>query len=76
MNVVFHEDNGSQVGQVDLDDVGDEPSSIAIGRMGIGPLIPIEEPLVATELDSSSTQVEPSTSTIDQTANQEQAQDL
>jgi hypothetical protein len=76
MNVVFHEDNGSQVGQIDLDDVGDEPSSIAIGRMGIGPLIPVEEPLVAKDVDSSSMQVEPSTSTIDQTANQEQEQDL
>ena len=30
MNVVFHEDNGSQVGQIDLDDVGAEPSSISI----------------------------------------------
>ena len=41
-----------------------------------GPLIPVEEPLVAKDLDSSSTQVEPSRSTIDQTANQEQAQAL
>ena len=44
--------------------------------MGIGPLIPVEEPLVAKDLDSNSTQVEPSTSTFDQTANQEQDQDL
>src|SRR5664279_998331 len=39
-------------------------------------LIPVEEPLVAKEVGTSSTQVEPSTSTIDQQANQEQAQDL
>ena len=76
MNVEFHEDNGSQVGKIDLDVVDDETSSIAIGRRGIGPLIPVEGHLVAKDLDSSSTQVEPSTSSIDQTANQEPAQDL
>ena len=76
MNVEFHEDNGSQVGQIDLNVVDDEPPSIAIGRMGIGPLIPVEGHLVAKDMDSRSTQVEPSTSSIDQTENQEQAQDL
>ena len=64
------------MGKIDLNGVDDEPSSIAIGRMGIGPLIPVEGHLVAKELDSSSTQVESSTSTIDQTVNEEQAQDL
>ena len=38
VNVEIHEDNGSQVGQIDLNVVDDEPPSIAIGRMGIGPL--------------------------------------
>ena len=73
MNVDFHEDNGSQVEHTDYDVVNDEPSSIAIGRMGIGPLTPVEGHLVSKDLDSSSTKVEPSTSTIDQTAYQEQA---
>jgi hypothetical protein len=76
MNVEFDEDNGSQAGHIDHDVVDDEPPSIAIRRMGIGEIIPVEEPLVKQEVGTSSMQVEPSTSTVDQQANQEQEQVL
>ena len=45
-NVKFDEHNGSQVGQVDLGDVGDEMPPQAIRRMGVGFFCPVEEPLV------------------------------
>ena len=77
MNGEFDEDNGSQAGHVDHDDVDDEPPYQAIRTMGIGELIPIEEPIVDTQEEgTSSTQVEPSTSTIDQETIQEQEYDL
>ncbi len=43
----FDENNGSQVEQSGLCDVGHEIPPQAIRRMGIGQILPIEEPLVA-----------------------------
>ena len=59
-NVRFDEHNGSQVGQFDLGDVGDEMPPQAIRRMGIGFYRPIEEHLVVEWEGQCSTQVEPS----------------
>ena len=56
----FDENNGSQVEQSGLCDVGDEIPPQAIRRMGIGQILPIEEPLVAEGEGQFSTQVEPS----------------
>ena len=56
----FDENKGSQVEQSGLCDVGDEILSRAIRRMGIGQILPIEEPLVAEGEGQCSTQVEPS----------------
>ena len=56
----FDENNGSQVEQSGTCDVGDEIPPQAIRRMGIGHILPIEEPLVAEEEGQCSTQVEPS----------------
>ena len=42
-NVEFDEHNGSQVGQSDLIDVGDEIPPQAIIRMGVGQMLPVEE---------------------------------
>src|SRR3954469_2839006 len=67
----FDEHNGSQVGQSDLNDVGDEIPPEAIKRMGVGYFLPVEEPLVAEGEGQCSTQVEPSPPQ-DQQANQEQ----
>ena len=41
------ENNGSQVEQSGTCDVGDEIPPLAIRRMGVGFILPIEEPLVA-----------------------------
>jgi hypothetical protein len=41
-NVRFEENDGSQVGQVDLGDIGDEMPPQAIRRMGVGFFCPIE----------------------------------
>ena len=46
-NVEFDEHNGSQVGQSDLNDVGDEIPPKSIRRMGVGHFLPVVEPLVA-----------------------------
>ena len=59
-NVEFDENNGSQVGQSGLCDIGDEIPPEAIRRMGIVQILPIEEPLVAEGEGQCSTQVEPS----------------
>ena len=59
-NVEFDEHNGSQVGQSDLIDVGDEIPPQAIIKMGVGQILPIEEPLVVEGEGQCSTQVEPS----------------
>ena len=67
----FDEHNGSQVGQSDLNDVGDEIPPEAIRRMGVGHFLPIEEPLVVEGEGQCSTKVEPSPPQ-DQQANQEQ----
>ena len=56
----FDENNGSQVEQSGTCDVGDEIPPQAIRRMGIGHILPIEEPLVAEGEGQCSTQVEPS----------------
>src|SRR3954470_2618187 len=59
-NVEFDENNGSQVEQSGTCDVGDEIPPQAIRRMGVGFILPIEEPLVAEGEGQCSTQVEPS----------------
>ena len=56
----FDENNGSQVEQSGTCDVGDEIPPQAIIRMGVGFILPIEEPLVAEGEGQCSTQVEPS----------------
>src|SRR6266567_3638471 len=61
-NVRFDENDGSRVEQSGVCDVGDEIPPDAIRRMGVGHLIPIEEPLLAEGEGLCSTQVEPSSS--------------
>src|ERR1041385_8078453 len=70
-NVEFDEHNGSQVEQSDLLVVDDEIPPQAIIRMGVGHILPIEEPLVVEGEGQCSTHVEPSSSK-DQQSNQEQ----
>jgi len=70
-NVEFDEHNGSQVEQSDLIVVDDEIPPQAIRRMGVGQILPIEEPLVVEGEGQCSTHVEPSPPQ-DQQANQEQ----
>src|SRR3954463_5595820 len=70
-NVEFHEHNGSQVGESDLNDVGDEIPPQAIRRMGVGHFLPVEEPLVVEGEGQCSTHVDPSPPQ-DPQANQEQ----
>ena len=59
--------------KVVLCDVGDEIPPQAIRRMGVGHILPIEEPLVAEGEGQSSTQVEPSP-TQDPPASKEQSE--
>ena len=59
-NMEFDEHDGSQVGQSDLCDVGDEIPPQAIRRMGVGQILPIEEPRVVEGEGQCSTQVDPS----------------
>jgi hypothetical protein len=61
-SVVFEENDGSHVGQVDVCGVDDEIPQDAIRRMGVGFFRPIEEPLVADQEELCSTHVEPSSS--------------
>ena len=61
-SVEFEENDGSQVGQSGVCDVGDEMPQEAIGRMGVGFFRPIEGHLVADREGLCSTQVEPSSS--------------
>src|SRR3954463_1964398 len=49
-------------GRVDACDADDEMPQDAIGRMGVGYIRPIEEPLMADREELCSTQVEPSSS--------------
>jgi hypothetical protein len=61
---VFDETNGSQVEQVDLDEIGDEEATcIALRNMSIGDVCPkeSEEPPNAQAQPSSSTQASPPT---------------
>jgi len=60
-SVVFEENNGSHVGQVDVCADVEIPQD-AIGRMGVGFIRPIEGHLVADREELCSTQVEPSSS--------------
>ena len=69
----FDENNGSQVEQSGLCDVGDEIPPQAIRRMGVGYFLPVEEPLVAEGEGQCSTQVEPSP-THDPHASEEQSE--
>ena len=69
----FDENNGSQVEQSGTCDVGDEIPPQAIRRMGVGFILPIEEPLVAEGEGQCSTQVEPSP-TQDPHASEEQSE--
>ena len=55
----FEENNVSQVGQVDVSNVGDEMPPDAIRRMGVGFFRPIEGHLLVEEEGQFSTQVSP-----------------
>jgi hypothetical protein len=71
-DIVFDETNGSQVEQVDLDELGDEEAScVALRNMSIGDVCPKEskEPPQAQDQPSSSTQASPPTQ------NEDEAQD-
>jgi hypothetical protein len=63
-DIVFDETNGSQVEQVDLDEIGDEEAPcVALRNMSIGDVCPkeSEEPSHAQDQPSSSTQASPPT---------------
>jgi hypothetical protein len=80
-NVRFDENDGSRVEQRGVFDVGDEIPPLAIRRMGVGHLIPVEEHLLGEGEGVCSTQVEPSPSQTQQApqgpfdASQRQAQE-
>ena len=59
-DVHFDEDNGSQGRRIDPLVVGDVIPPVAIRRMGIGEIRPVEEPLVAEGEGQCPTHVEPS----------------
>jgi hypothetical protein len=66
---VFDETNGSQVEQVDLDEIGEEQAPcIALRNMSIGDVCPKEsvEPPHAQDQPSSSTQASPPTQNEDE----------
>jgi hypothetical protein len=68
-DVVFDETNGSQVEQVDLDEIGDEEAQcFALRNMSIGDVCPkeSEEPPNAQDRPSSSTQASPTTQNEDE----------
>jgi hypothetical protein len=68
-DVVFDETNGSQVEQVDLDEIGDvEASCVALRNMSIGDVCPkeSEETPNAQDQQSSSTQASPPTQNEDE----------
>jgi hypothetical protein len=63
-DIVFDETNGSQVEQVDLDELDDEEApSVALRNMSIGDVCPkeFEEPPHAQDQPSSSNQASPPT---------------
>jgi hypothetical protein len=71
---VFDETNGSQVEQVDLDELDDEEAPcVALRNMSIGDVCPkeSEEPTQALDQPSSSMQASPPTQDEDQAQNDE-----
>jgi hypothetical protein len=71
---VFYETNGSQVEQVDLDELDDEEAPcVALRNMSIGDVCPkeSEEPPQAQDQPSSSNQASPPTQDKDQAQNDE-----
>jgi hypothetical protein len=75
---VFDETNGSQIEQVDLDELDDEEAScVALRNMSIGDVCPkeSEEPTQAQDQPSSSIQVSPPTQDEDQAQDDEDQED-
>jgi hypothetical protein len=73
-DIVFDETNGSQVDQVDLDELDDEEAPcVALRNMSIGDVCPkeSEEPTQAQDQPSSSNQASPPTQDEDQAQNDE-----
>jgi hypothetical protein len=73
-DIVFDETNGSQIEQVDLDELDDEEAPcIALRNMSIGDVCPkeSEEPTQAQDQPSSSNQASPPTQDEDQTQDNE-----
>jgi hypothetical protein len=73
-DIVFDETNGSQVEQVDLDELDDEEAPcVALRNMSIGDVGPkeFEEPPQAQDQPSSSNQASPPTQDEEQTQNDE-----
>jgi hypothetical protein len=71
---VFDETNGSQVEQVDLDEIGNEEAPcVALRNMSIGDVCPkeSEEPTNAQDQPSSSMQASPPTQNEDEAQNDE-----
>jgi hypothetical protein len=71
---VFDETNGSQVEQLDLDEIGDEEAPcVALRKMSTGDVCPkeSEEPPHAQDQPSSSTQTSPPTQDEDNAQNDE-----
>jgi hypothetical protein len=77
-DIVFDETNGSQVEQVDLDELDDEEAPcVALRNMSIGDVCPkeSEEPPQAQDQPSSSMQVSPPTQDEDQAQDDEDQED-
>jgi hypothetical protein len=73
-DMVFDETNGSQVEQVDLDEIGNEEAPcVALRNMSIGDVCPkeSEEPPQAQDQPSSSMQASPPTQNEDEAQNDE-----
>jgi hypothetical protein len=77
-DIVFDETNGSQVEQVDLDELDDEEAPcIALRNMSIGDVCPkeSEEPPQAQDQPSSSMQASPPTQDVDKAQEEDEDQD-
>jgi hypothetical protein len=77
-DIVFDETNGSQVEQVDLDELDDEEAPcVALRNMSIGDVCPkeSEEPTQAQDQPSSSMQASPATQDEDQAQDDEDQED-
>jgi hypothetical protein len=77
-DIVFYETNGSQVEQVDLDELDDEEAPcVSLRNMSIGDACPkeSEEPTQAQDQPSSSNQTSPPTQDEDQAQNDEDQED-